>query len=381
MKYYIVAGEPSGDLHGSNLMRELKRLDPQADFRFFGGDLMAAQGGTLVKHYRELAFMGLFEVVMNLRTIKRNMRQCQADLLAYAPDVVIFIDYPGFNLRMAQFAHNKGLKVFYYISPKLWAWNTGRVKKIKKYVHRLFTILPFETNFYAQYGIEVDYSGNPVLDAIDARPNKNESLADFSARNALDQRPIVAMLAGSRKQELSWVLPDMLQMANRFPNYQFVIAGAPSFTISDYEHYIAGYDVKVVFGQTYELVQHARAAMVTSGTATLETALLNCPQVVCYRMWGGGFSDYIAKKFIIKVKYISLVNLILDREGVRELFQKSFTLQTLTDELGALLENDERRRRMFADYAELHRLMGAPGSSKKTAELMWKRLAKGISDC
>lgn len=374
MKYYIVAGEPSGDLHGSNLMRELKVLDAKAEFRFFGGDLMAAQGGTLVKHYRELAFMGLFEVLMNIRTIKRNMVQCQNDMLAYAPDVLVLIDYPGFNLRMAEFAKGKGIKVFYYISPKLWAWNTGRVKKIKNYVDRLFTILPFETQFYAQYGIEVDYSGNPVLDAIDARPNKHESVEAFKARNGLDERPIVAMLAGSRKQELSWVLPDMMKMVTKFPNYQFVIAGAPSFNINDYHRYINGYDVKVLFNQTYNVVQHARAAMVTSGTATLETALLNCPQVVCYRMWGGNFSDYIAKRFIIKVKYISLVNLILDREGVRELFQKSFTIQALEQELGALLESPKRREMIFADYHELHRLMGQPGSSRKTAQLMWERL-------
>ncbi|MFT3738285.1 MAG: lipid-A-disaccharide synthase [Breznakibacter sp.] len=377
MKYYIVAGEPSGDLHGSNLMRELKTLDANADFRFFGGDLMAAQGGTLVKHYRELAFMGVFEVVMNFRTIKRNMAQCQRDLMAYRPDVLILIDYPGFNLRIAEFAKKNGVKVFYYISPKLWAWNTGRVKKIKKYVDRLFTILPFETQFYARYGIEVDYSGNPVLDAIDARPNKHEDMAVFKLRNGLDHRPIVAVLAGSRKQELSWVLPDMLKMIPKFPGYQFVIAGAPSFSMADYRAYIDGYDIKVLFDQTYQLVQHARAAMVTSGTATLETALLNCPQVVCYRMWGGNFSDYIAKRFIIKVRFISLVNLILDREGVRELFQKNFTVGALEHELGALLENDGRRKQIFADYEELHRLMGQPGSSRKTAGLMWKRLEDG----
>jgi lipid-A-disaccharide synthase len=376
MKYYIIAGEPSGDLHGSNLMKELKQLDGAAEFRVWGGDLMVAQGGVLVKHYRDLAFMGFFEVVKNLRTIQRNFKLCEKDLLAYQPDVLILVDYPGFNLRMAEYAKKHGIRVFYYISPKLWAWNTGRVKKIKAYVDRLFTILPFETEFFARYGVEVDYSGNPILDAIDARPNKNEPREAFVTRNQLDERPVVGILAGSRKQELSWVLPDMLQMVPKFPQFQFVIAGAPSFTMDDYARYINGYDVKVLFNQTYEILQQSRAAMVTSGTATLETALLNCPQVVCYRMWGGGFSDWIGKTFIIKVPFISLVNLILGREGVKELFQKTFTPETLYNELNALLNNEDRRQQMFADYDELNQKMGKPGSSRQTAELMMKRLKK-----
>jgi len=374
MKYYIIAGEPSGDLHGSNLMKELKKLDPQADFRVWGGDLMAAQGGHLVKHYRDLAFMGLFEVVMNIRTIKKNFKLCERDLTDYQPDVLILIDYPGFNMRMAKFAHQKGLKVFYYISPKLWAWNTKRVKKVKAYIDRMFTILPFETEFYQQYGIEVDYSGNPILDAIDARPNKNEPREAFISRNNLDNRPIVGVLAGSRKQELAWNLADMLKMVPKFPNHQFIIAGAPSFTMADYEPYIKGYDVKVLFGQTYEILQQADAAMVTSGTATLETALLNCPQVICYRMWGGNITDWISKTFIIKVKYIGLVNLIMTRESVKELFQKGFTLDALYNELNALLNNPKRREEVFADYAELQQKMGEPGSSRITAGLMMKRL-------
>jgi len=374
MKYYIIAGEPSGDLHGSNLMKELKKLDPQADFRVWGGDLMAAQGGHLVKHYRDLAFMGLFEVVMNIRTIQKNFKLCERDLIDYQPDVLILIDYPGFNMRMAKFAHQKGLKVFYYISPKLWAWNTKRVKKVKAYVDRMFTILPFETEFYQQYGIEVDYSGNPILDAIDARPNKNEPREAFISRNSLDNRPIVGVLAGSRKQELAWNLADMLKMVPKFPNHQFIIAGAPSFTMADYEPYIKGYDVKVLFGQTYEILQQAEAAMVTSGTATLETALLNCPQVICYRMWGGNITDWISKTFIIKVKYIGLVNLIMTRESVKELFQKGFTLDALYNELNALLNNPKRREEVFADYAELQQKMGEPGSSRITAGLMMKRL-------
>lgn len=374
MKYYIIAGEPSGDLHGSNLMKELKKLDPQADFRVWGGDLMAAQGGHLVKHYRELAFMGLFEVVMNIRTIQKNFKLCERDLIDYQPDVLILVDYPGFNMRMAKFAHQKGLKVFYYISPKLWAWNTKRVKKVKAYIDRMFTILPFETEFYQQYGIEVDYSGNPILDAIDARHNKNEPREAFISRNNLDNRPIVGVLAGSRKQELAFNLAEMLKMVPKFPNHQFIIAGAPSFTMADYEPYIKGYDVKVLFGQTYEILQQADAAMVTSGTATLETALLNCPQVICYRMWGGNITDWISKTFIIKVKYIGLVNLIMTRESVKELFQKGFTLDALYNELNELLNNPKRRQEVFADYAELQQKMGEPGSSRITAGLMMKRL-------
>lgn len=374
MKYYIIAGEPSGDLHGSNLMKELKKLDPQADFRVWGGDLMAAQGGHLVKHYRDLAFMGLFEVVMNIRTIQKNFKLCERDLTDYQPDVLILVDYPGFNMRMAKFAHQKGLKVFYYISPKLWAWNTKRVKKVKAYIDRMFTILPFETEFYQQYGIEVDYSGNPILDAIDARPNKNEPRDAFISRNNLDNRPIVGVLAGSRKQELAFNLAEMLKMVPKFPNHQFIIAGAPSFTMTDYEPYIKGYEVKVLFGQTYEILQQADAAMVTSGTATLETALLNCPQVICYRMWGGNITDWISKTFIIKVKYIGLVNLIMTRESVKELFQKGFTLDALYNELNALLNNPKRRQEVFADYAELQQKMGEPGSSRITAGLMMKRL-------
>jgi lipid-A-disaccharide synthase len=370
MRYYLIAGEASGDLHAANLMRELKRMDAFAEFRFFGGELMQAQGGELVKHYRDMAFMGLIDVLANLRTIRRNLKTCEADLLNYQPDVLILVDYPGFNLRMAEFAHKRGIKVFYYISPKLWAWNRSRVKKVKAYVDKLFTILPFETEFYRQYGVEVIYSGNPVLDAIDNRADKDESTEDFISRNALDDRPIVGILAGSRKQELTWNLPDMLAMVTRFPEYQFVIAGAPSFTLKDYEPYITGHDVKVLFNQTYQIVQHSRAAMVTSGTATLETALLNCPQVVCYKMWGGKFSDFVARNFIIKVPYVSLVNLILNREGVKELFQKGFTLDALEQELKLLLTNEEYRSQMFANYDELQEKMGGPGSSGRTAASM-----------
>lgn len=370
MKYYLIAGEASGDLHGSNLMRELKQLDDSAEFRFWGGELMASQGGSQVKHYCDTAFMGFFEVITNLRAIRRNFQLCQNDIVRWNPDVVVLIDYPGFNLRMAEFVHKKGFRVFYYISPKLWAWNQRRVNKVKSYVDRMYTILPFETEFYKKHGVNVYYSGNPVLDAISNRPNKNESWEVFRQRNQLPDKPLVGLLAGSRKQELHWVLPDMLKMVDKFPDFQFVIAGAPSFTIDDYRPYIEGYNVNVLFDQTYEIVQQSRVALVTSGTATLETALLNCPQVVCYRMWGGRFTHFMARTVIIRVPYISLVNLILDREGVKELFQVGFTEKTLEKELNMLLNNDYYRRRMFVDYEELMDKMGGAGSSRRTAELM-----------
>ena len=376
MRYYIIAGEASGDLHASNLMKAFKEQDSEADFRYWGGDLMKEQGGTLVRHYKDTAVMGLWDVLMNLNSIKKNFKLCQDDLLAYKPDVLILVDYAGFNLRMAKFATENNLLVYYYISPKIWAWNQKRVKKIKANVNRMFTILPFETKFFEEHNVEVQYSGNPVLDAIDNRSNKGESFDSFVERNQLDKRPKVALLAGSRKGEISLNLPDMLLMVDKFPDYQFVIAGAPSFAVEEYDSYIKDFDVAVVSGQTYELLQQSRAALVTSGTATLETALLNCPQVVCYQMWGGGFTDFIAKKILIKVPFISLVNLILEKEAVLELFQKSFTLEKLENELGLLLADSDRRADMLNDYEELHRRMGGPGSSARTARLMLESLRK-----
>ncbi len=376
MRYYIIAGEASGDLHASNMMKAFKAQDADADFRYWGGDLMKEQGGTLVRHYKDTAVMGLWDVLMNLNSIKKNFKLCQDDLLAYQPDVLILVDYAGFNLRMAKFAHAHNILVYYYISPKIWAWNQKRVKKIKATVDRMFTILPFETKFFEEHGVEVQYSGNPVLDAIDNRDNKGESFETFVERNQLDNRPKVALLAGSRKGEISYNLPDMLEMVDKYPDYQFVIAGAPSFAVEEYQPYIKDKDVAVVSGQTYQLLQQARAALVTSGTATLETALLNCPQVVCYKMWGGGFTDFVAKKILIKVPYISLVNLVLDKEAVLELFQSDFSLDKLQAELGLLLQDSERRQQMLADYEELHVRMGGPGSSARTAHLMLEALKK-----
>ncbi len=375
MRYYIIAGEASGDLHASNLMRELKALDADATFRFWGGDLMARQGGTLVKHYRDTAYMGVWEVLTNLKSIFRNLNDCKEDILRYHPDVIILVDYPGFNLRIARFAHEHDLKVFYYISPKIWAWNKGRVRRIQKWVDKMFTILPFETDFYAKYNVPVAYSGNPLLDAIDSRQYKDEPRADFLKRHDLPDKPIVAVLAGSRTQEIDRIMPDMMKMVRKFPDHQFIVAGAPSFNASDYQQYVPGEGtVKVIFGETYALLQQARAAMVTSGTATLEAALLKCPQVVCYKMWGGGVTDFMAKKVIIQVPFISLVNLIMNREVVTELFQNDMTEENLTSELRNLLCDEGIRNKMFADYAELQEIMGGPGSSGKTARLMWDTL-------
>ncbi len=374
MKYYIIAGEPSGDLHASNLMKSLKQEDPQCEFRFWGGDLMKAVGGEMVRHYSETAYMGIKEVVANLGKIKANFKLCKSDLLAYQPDVLILVDYPGFNLRMAEFAKNKGIKVFYYISPKIWAWNTGRVKKIKAFVDRMYTILPFETEFYKKHGVPIDYVGNPVLDAIDAREHKNEDVTTFKTRTQLDERPIVALLAGSRKQELHYVLPEMLNMVDQFPEVQFVIAGAPSFKEEDYKDFVQGKDVKIIFDETYELVQQAQGALVTSGTATLETALLDCPQIVCYKMWGGKLFYRFIRAFILKVEHVSLVNLVLNKAGVKELLQDSLNFDSLKKELTKLLQNQDYRINIFNNYSELHKIMGEPGTSSRAAKLMVEAL-------
>ncbi|TCO07322.1 lipid-A-disaccharide synthase [Natronoflexus pectinivorans] len=377
MKYYIIAGEASGDLHASNLMRQIKKNDNMAHFRYWGGDLMAAEGGQLVAHYRDTAYMGVFEVVKNLFNIFRNFRKCEKDILNYQPDVVILVDYPGFNLRMAKFIKRSGFKVFYYIAPKVWAWNRSRVKKIRKYVDRVYSILPFESDFFAKYGINAIYSGNPLLDSIDQRKHKIETGEEFRHRNGLTNKPIIAMLAGSRKEEVHRLLPEMVKMMPHFPDFQFVIAGAPSFTMSHYEPYLQNVkEARVLFDETYSLLQHAHAAMVTSGTATLEAALLNCPQVVCYKMWGGAFTDFMSKRVIIKVPYISLVNLIMQREVIKELFQSTFSTEALLDELKKLCYDESHRNKVFKGYEELSFIMGGPGSSERTARLMADALSE-----
>lgn len=368
MKYYIIAGEASGDLHASNLMKELKVLDKAAEFRSWGGDLMKKQGAHLVKHYRDLAFMGFTEVVMNLRTILKNIEFCKKDILDYHPDVLILVDYPGFNLRMAEFAKSNNFRVFYYISPQVWAWKQSRVFKIKKVVDKMFVILPFEQEFYKRFEYDVDFVGHPLLDAVASYSEQKEKVA------VVTDKPVIALLPGSRKQEINTMLPLMLKMQKYFPAFQFVIAGAPSQNEAIYQGHINevtkllpdAKEVKIVYNQTYQLLQQAEAALVTSGTATLETALFKVPEVVCYK--GGAISFAIAKK-LVKVKFISLVNLIMDREIVKELIQNELNEVNLKEELNKLLTSSSRMR-MLSDYEELKLRLGGSGASRKTAELM-----------
>jgi lipid-A-disaccharide synthase len=363
MKYYLVAGEASGDLHGANLMKALKERDAEADFRYFGGDLMQAQGGTLVKHYADMAFMGFVEVLVNLPTILKNLKACKADIDAWQPNVLILIDFPGFNLKIAQYAKAKGFKVCYYISPKVWAWNQKRVLKIKRVVDHMFCILPFEVDFYKSWDMKVDYVGNPLLDAVSAfTPDPG-----FITNNNLPAKKIIALLPGSRKQEISRLLPDMIQVADKFPDYQLVIAGAPSFTADYYTQYLNGQRIPVVFNATYDLLTHAHAAIVASGTATLETALFNVPQVVVYK--GGTISIAIAR-MVVSIKFISLVNLIMDKLVVQELIQGDCNPAQITHELNLLINDGNYRNQMLANYDELDVRMGQPGASAKTAELI-----------
>ena len=373
MKYYIIAGEASGDLHASNLIKALKQEDPAAEVRGWGGDLMREAGADIVRHYKDTAIMGFVNVVRKLGTIRDNIRLCCSDIREWHPDVVILVDYAGFNLRIARFAKSIGLKVFYYISPKLWAWNTGRVKKIKKYVDRMFTIFPFETEFYRQYGYSVQYGGNPLVDAICERPFQQETFQDFIRSFGLPDKPIVALLAGSRKQELKYVLPTMLKMVSHFPDYQFVIAGAPSMTDADYAPYLHGTDLRIIYGATYRLVSQSAAALVTSGTATLETALLRTPQVVCYNMEFPRLSHWMFKTFV-KVKYISLVNLIFGGELVKELMLEQLTEENLMHELSRLLCSERYREKMLRGYDEVILRMGESGASRRFARMMVEAL-------
>ena len=370
LKYYIIAGEASGDLHASNLMKELKKKDPKAEFRFWGGDLMQAQGGTLVKHYRELAFMGFAEVLMNLRTILGNISVAKKDIEAYKPDAVILVDYPGFNLRIAEFVKSLGIKVYYYISPQIWAWKTGRVHKIKKVVDKMFVILPFEEEFYQRYDYKVDFVGNPLLDSLNNLPEIGE--AKFRQENNLDERPIIALLPGSRTQEIKVKLPLMLSVEKDFSDYQFVVAGAPSQPIENYKK-IAGNDLKIVENRTYDLLRVSHSALVTSGTATLETALLKVPEVVCYK--GNAISYEIGKRIVKNIRFISLVNLIMDKEVVKELIQYDLTYENIKHELNLIL-NTPKRDQILKDYDELHHKLGGVGASERTAKLIVEDLIK-----
>lgn len=364
MKYYIIAGEASGDLHASNLMKEIKVLDNQAEFRIWGGDLMIEQGGKLVKHYRDLAFMGFLEVLKNIRTIRENFNICKTDLLQFKPDVLILVDYPGFNLRIAKFSHKNGIRTYYYISPKIWAWKKSRAFKIKKYIDKMFTIFPFEKAFYKNYQYNVEYFGNPLVDEIESKIPFLQEKEEFIEKNNLDHKPIIALLAGSRKQEITIILPEMLKLVNHFPDYQFVIAGAPSFEADYYLPIIENTGASLIFGQTYDLLKYSTAAVVTSGTATLETALFNIPQVVVYKLHQ---LTYDIGRHFIKPKFISLVNIILDKEAVKEIIQTDF-IARIKNELDNILTNDAYRKNMLDNYKEMQKILGGPGASRKTAE-------------
>lgn len=363
MKYYLISGEASGDLHGSNLMKAIKQKDPQAEFRFWGGDLMAEQGGTMVKHYRDLAFMGFIEVVQNLRTILRNIKLCKNDIKSYQPDVLVLIDYPGFNLRIAKFAKQLGIKVVYYISPQLWAWKENRVKTIQNYVDEMLVILPFEKDFYKKHQVNAHFVGHPLLDALqDLPPIKKE---DFKTEFHLNDKPIIALLPGSRAQEVKKMLDLMLSVRPHFKAYQFVIAGAPSLPPSFYENFVDS-DVHFVSNLTYDLLRCSEAALVTSGTATLETALLEVPEVVCYR--GSKISYLIAKRLIKHIQYISLVNLIMDKPVVKELIQDDLNTQNLVQELKLVLK--EHRAQILSEYKILKEKLGGSGASQNAADII-----------
>lgn len=369
MKYYLIAGEASGDLHASNLMKALKREDPDAEFRYFGGDLMAACGGTLVKHYRDMAYMGFIPVLMNLDKVLANMRLCKQDIAAWRPDVVILVDYPGFNLKIAKYVKTHlNIPVYYYISPKIWAWEEWRVKSIRRYVDRLYSILPFEVDFYARHHYAVEYVGNPTVDELASRPQADETFDDFVTECGLERKPIIALLAGSRVSEIKDNLPMMIEAAEAYPEYQLVVAGAPGIAPELYAPYVQGHRVKVVQGKTYRLLQQSRAALVTSGTATLETALLRVPQVVCYWV-GGGKLFYKTFEKILRVPYVSLVNLIADAPVVCELLGYRATVENLRRELACLFD-EENRERMLAGYDLVARRLGAPGAPEQAARSM-----------
>ena len=377
MKYYLIVGEASGDLHASNLMKALKEKDAEAEFRFFGGDLMKQVGGTLVKHYKELAYMGFIPVLLHLRTIFRNMKMCKSDIEQWNPDVVILVDYPGFNLKIVKFVkEHTTIPVFYYISPKIWAWKEYRIKNIKRDVDELFSILPFEVPFFEKHQYPIQYVGNPCVDAVDAFQRKNpEDMDAFVRSNGLGNKPIIALLAGSRKQEIKDNLPIMLEAASDYVNdYQLVLAGAPAMDEAYYRTFIReNVPVKIVFGQTYALLQHSKAALVTSGTATLETSLFKVPQVVCYYVACGKLISWLRKK-ILKVRFISLVNLVADKEMVRELVADGMTTENVCAELNALLNDSKYRETMLQGYDDVIQRLGPAGASHQAASRMIQSL-------
>ena len=373
MKYYIIAGEPSGDLHGSNLMRGLQAEDSEAQFRFWGGDKMAEVGGAenLAKHYRELSFFGIVQVLRNLKTIFGQIDECKRDIEAYNPDVVILIDYPSFNMRIAEWAKKRGTKVYYYIAPKVWAWKEWRVKAIRKFVERLYTIFPFETDYFRSKGIEPVFCGNPLCDSIAQHKAHMTSREEFLSENGLDERPIVALLAGSRRSEIKDNLADMVAISQNFPKYQFVVAAVPWIEREMYDKILANTGVKVVCNKTYNTLIYAEAAIVTSGTATLETALIGTPEIVMYHV--PKLYEWL-RPIVLKIPYISLVNINLNRECVREIVVNKIDVEAVSDELRAILDGGSKRAKMLADFEELQEMMGGEGSSHRVAQDIVKSL-------
>ena len=375
MKYYIIAGEPSGDLHGSNLMKGIRKSDPAAEFRFCGGDMMAEVGGrqNLVKHYREMSFFGFVQVAMNIRTILSQMSECCRDIMAFQPDVVILIDYPGFNIKIAKFAHKNRIPVHYYIAPKVWAWKERRVKDLRKYVDKLYIIFPFEKEYFRSKSIEPHFEGNPIMDAIEARCSAAPVEAEFRKENGLDERPIVSLLAGSRVSEIKANLRFMAELAERMPEKQFVVAGVGWIAREQYEAFTSDMPVKFVCDKTYELLQISEAAVVTSGTATLETALIGIPELVVY---GIPWLYEKCKPYLLKIPYVSLVNLNLQREAVREMVVYKPSVDEAEKELRSILVGGSKREKMLADFAELRAIIGGPGASDRFAEDIVKTLKK-----
>lgn len=375
MRYYLIVGEASADLHASNLMKSLQAQDNTAEFRFFGGDLMKSVGGTCVKHYKELAYMGFVPVLFHIRTILRNMKLCKQDIVSWHPDVVILVDYPGFNLDIAAYLRKSTtIPVFYYISPKIWAWKEYRIKNIKRDVDEMFSILPFEIDFFKKHNYPIHYVGNPSVDAVDAFQKKySDTRTAFLSKNKLEDKPIIALLAGSRKQEIADNLPKMIEAASGFSNYQLVVAGAPSIHSDYYAKYLKDKNVNIVYGQTFDLLSHAAAALVTSGTATLETALFKVPQVVCYDMALSRLMSFL-RKFLLKVKYISLVNLISNEEVVKELVANDMRVTLIKKELASILPGGDKRQFMLDGYQRMIEILGSPGASDHAAEAMIKCL-------
>ena len=382
MRYYIIAGEASGDLHGSNLMKGIYAEDPGAEIRFWGGDLMLAAGGGLVRHYKEGAVMGFVEVIAKARKLLGNVSFCKKDISEWKPDVVILIDYPGFNFKIAEYAHKAGFKVFYYIAPKVWASREGRIRKLKEYVDRLFIVFPFEKAYFDSKGISYIYKGNPLVDAVDGSQAMKETRAEFAERNGIEDGPFIAMLAGSRKGEISTMMPVLTEFAAkmhstaRYSGYRFIVAGAPARSMRDYEPWLTEENrkyISIMFGQTQSIIRHAEAAVVNSGTASLETVLFNTPQVVGYIT--NPITYRIARK-IVKIRFISLGNLIIDRLGFKEFIQEECNPDALVEEIRELIENQDRRKKMFRDYAEIRDALGGSGASSAVAKAMIEELRK-----